>query len=149
MKEDQKAIEKVIKELLDRLGIEGDFSLELTEESINVILDTKDTGMVIGYHGETLEAIQLVLSLLISKKLGRFVRVSLEVGEYRKNRTDWLETLALSAKERVLQEGNEVTLPNLKSWERRIVHTFLQNDTDVTSESVGEGKERTLVIKKR
>jgi len=105
--------------------------------------------MVIGYHGETLEAIQLILSLIISKKVESFVRVSLEVGDYRKNRTDWLETLALQAKERVLQEQKEVPLPNLKSWERRIVHTFLQNDKEVTSESVGEGKERTLVIKLR
>lgn len=145
---EKKIIEKTTDELIRALEIDGsaEFSYE-DEGAVNVVLETQDTGIVIGYHGEVLEALQLILAFCISKKVGRFIRVSLEVGDYKKNRTDWLQTLALQAKERVMQEKKEVLLPNLKSWERRVVHILLQEDADVSSESVGEGKERTLVIR--
>ena len=81
--------------------------------------------------------------------MGRFVRASIEVGDYKKNRTDWLETLAIQTKEKVLLDKKEVPLPNLRSWERRIVHVYFQEDPEVISESVGEGRDRTLVIKPR
>ena len=112
-------------------------------------METKDTGIVIGYHGEVLESLQLVLSLAIAKKLGRFVRVSIEVDGYKKNRTEYLHNLALQVKEKVLSENKEQVLSSLKSWERRIIHLYLQNDDQVTSESEGEGKDRVLVIKPR
>ena len=71
----------------------------------------------------------------------------LEVGDYKKNRTEWLERLALDAKERAISENKEVYLSDLKSWERRVVHLLLQDDKEVISESSGEGKDRVLVIK--
>lgn len=146
---EQKIVDKAIKELLKQLGIEATFTVEAQDDVLAVFLETQDTGIVIGYHGEVLEALQLILSLIVSKKLGRFLRVMLEVGDYRKNRTGWLENVALSAKEKVLVEQQEVILPDLKAWERRIVHLLFQDDKDVMSESVGEGRERTLVIKPR
>jgi spoIIIJ-associated protein len=117
-----------------------------TEKTIKT-LETEDTGIIIGYHGETLEALQLVLSLLIAKERGEFKRVSLEVGDYKKNRSEWLERLAVDAKERALSENKEVYLSELKSWERRVIHLLLQDDKEVVSESTGEGKDRVLVIK--
>ena len=143
--------EKVIKEtaamLLKSLSIEEDFAVTEVEDGAEILLDTADNGILIGYHGEVLEALQLILSLAIAKKLGYFLRISIEVGEYKKNRSSYLETIAFSAKERALTENREIPLPNLKSWERRLVHVLLQNDEDVMSESIGEGRERTLVIK--
>lgn len=148
--QEEKIVWQTIEGLFGQLGIDGTFTLAKgSEEAVEVALETKDTGVVIGYHGATLEALQLVLSLLVSKKLNRFIRVSLEVGDYKKQRTDYLENLALSAKEKVLIERKEIFLPSLRSWERRIVHLFLQDDEEVFSESVGEGKERTLVIRPR
>ncbi|MCL5439136.1 MAG: KH domain-containing protein [Patescibacteria group bacterium] len=148
-KKELKDIEKTIKDLLKYLEIEGDFTLTENDEGIEVVLNTKDTGIVIGYHGEVLEALQLVFSLVISKKIGWFVRISLEVGDYKKNRIDFVKNLALQTKERVLLEKKEFTLPNLRSWERRIVHLSLQDDKEVVSESIGEGKDRVLIIKPR
>ena len=148
-KKEEKLIKKTIAELLKLLGIEGDFSFSADSEVIDVVLETEDSGIVIGYHGEVLESLQLILSLCVSKKIGRFVRISVEIGDYKKNRTDWLEGVALQTKERVLLEKIEIPLPNLRSWERRIVHLLLQEDKDVISESVGVGKDRTLVIKPR
>jgi spoIIIJ-associated protein len=103
--------------------------------------------MIIGYHGEILESLQLILSLMIAKKLGKFIRVSIEVDGYKKNRIAYLEKLAQQTKEKTLAEGREQVLTSLKSWERRVIHLFLQNDEEVTSESSGEGRERVLVVK--
>ncbi len=146
---EQKITKKITKELLDLLGVEGDFSLIAKDEAVEIVLETKDSGMVIGYHGEVLESLQLILSLAVSKKIGRFIRVSVEIGDYKKNRTQWLENLAMQTKEQALAEKREIPLPNLRSWERRIVHTYLQDDGEVISESQGIGKDRTLVIKLR
>lgn len=150
-KEEQKIIKAAITKLLKLLEVEGDFDFNVSksgeEEEIEVILNTNDTGIVIGYHGEVLESLQFVLSLIISKKIGRFARVSIDVGDYKKNRTEFLKNLAMQTKEKALEEKREIPLTNLKSWERRIVHMVLQDDKEVVTESVGEGKERTLVVK--
>jgi len=147
MAKTNKKLEKTIKDFFVSLGIEAEMEITEDEEAIAITLETEDTGMVIGYHGETLEALQLVLSLILAKEKGEFKRVSIEVGDYKKNRTEWLERLALDAKERALAQGKEIYLSDLKSWERRVVHLFLQNDKEVSSESSGEGKDRVLVIK--
>ena len=112
-------------------------------------METKDTGIVIGYHGEILESLQLMLSLAIAKEIGRFVRTSIEVDGYKKNRIEYLEKLALQVKEKALVENKEQVLLSLKSWERRVIHLFLQNDEEVTSESSGEGRDRVLLVKPR
>lgn len=142
-------IQKEAEKLFKLLEVTGEVSVTQLADGVEVVLSTEDTGMVIGHHGDILESLQLVLSLCVSKKLGEFVRVSLEVGDYKKNRTDWLETLASQTKERSLAENREVALSNLKSWERRVVHLLLQEDKEVMSESIGEGKDRTLVVKPR
>jgi spoIIIJ-associated protein len=149
MAKTNKKLEKVIKDFFVSLGVDAGMEIIEDEEAINVTLETEDTGMIIGYHGETLEALQLILSLILAKANGEFKRVSVEVGDYKKNRTEWLERLALDAKERALSQGSEVYLSDLKSWERRVVHLLLQDDKEVVSESSGEGKDRVLVVKPR
>lgn len=147
MSKNTKVVEEVTGLMLKSLGVSDPFEVSEAEEGYEVVLNTEDSGIIIGHHGDTLEALQLLLSLALSKKLGEFKRVSLEVGDYKKNRTDWLQTLAVETKERALSENREVYLPNLKSWERRLVHLALQEDDEVVSESVGEGKDRVLVVK--
>lgn len=148
-KKEIKIIKNTATELLKLLDVDGAFNIleEEKQESVDIVLDTKDTGVVIGYHGDTLEGLQLVLSLCVAKKLGRFVRISVDVGDYKKNRIDWLTTLAQETKDRVLSENTEIAIPDLKSWERRIVHLLLETDDKVMSESQGEGRDRVLVVK--
>lgn len=147
MAKNEKITKEIIQNLFDNLGIKDSFEVSENDESINVVVNSEDPGLIIGHHGDTLDSIQLILSLMIAKKLGEFKRVSVEVGDYKKNRSDYLKTLAEQTRERVLNEQREVYLPNLKSWERREVHMYLAEDADVISESVGEGRERTLVVK--
>ena len=146
---ERKEVEELIEKLFSILEIEGTFTLEEQDDILDVMMETQDTGIVIGYHGEVLESLQLILSLSIAKKIGRFVRVSIEVDGYKKNRTEYLHNLAMQVKEKALAENKEQVLSSLKSWERRIIHLYLQNDEQVISESSGEGKDRVLVIKPR
>lgn len=147
MAKNQKIAQELITQLFKHLGIKEPFEVTETEESIDVVVSSDDPGLIIGHHGDTLDSLQLVLSLMLAKSIGEYKRVSLEVGDYKKNRSDYLKSLATQTKERVLSEQREIFLPNLKPWERREVHLFLQDDDQVVSESVGEGKERTLVVK--
>lgn len=146
---EEKVIAETTTALLKSLSINDAFEIVEKEDGVELVLNSEDNGILIGYHGEVLEALQLILSLAISKKLGYFLRVSIEIGEYKKNRSSYLENMAYDAKQRVLSERREVALPNLKSWERRVVHMLFQDDAEVVSESIGEGRERTLVIKPR
>ena len=146
-KKEKKIVEDTTEELLKLLGIEGDTEINFGDETIDIVLDTPDSGIVIGRHGDILESLQLVLSIVISKKLNQFLRISLEVGDYKKNREEWLRNAALEAKGKVINQGREITIPELKAWERRIVHLTLKDDEEVISESVGEGRDRVLIIR--
>ncbi len=139
-------IKETTEHLFSLLGITSAFTLTQGEDNIEIVLETEENGILIGYHGETLEALQLVLSLCVAKALGTYVRISVEVGEYKKNRMDYLQNLVARTREQVLETSQGVSLPSLKSWERRFVHTLLKDDTEVMSESSGEGRDRTLTI---
>lgn len=149
MEEQKKIITETAEKLLTMLGVKAELEVSIMEDHAEVILTTEDTGMLIGYHGETLEALQLILSLCTAKTLGSFLRVSVEVGEYKKNRTDYLKQLVEQTKERVMSEQQPVELAHLKGWERREVHMLLQDDPDVVSESTGEGRDRVLTIRQK
>ena len=142
-----KTIKTTIKEFFKIIGVDGDIEIKEEEDIIEINLATEESGIVIGHHGDTLESLQLILALVLQKKTGVFKRVSVEVGDYKKNRSEWLTNLANETKDRVLAENREVHLYDLKSCERRVVHLILQNDKEVISESTGEGKDRILVVR--
>ncbi len=145
-KTEEKKVEKALESLLEMLEIDTEYELNALEEAIDITLTTDEGGILIGYHGETLDALQLIISLVLAKHLGRFVRVTLEIGDYKKARTQYLENLVKQSKERALSENRAIVLPELKPWERRVIHLMLENDDEVSSQSSGEGRQRTLTI---
>ncbi len=147
MADNTKKVIETTRKLLDMLGITAEVAVEENDDVYDITLETEEGGILIGYHGETLEALQTIISLSVAKALGEFVRVSLEIGDYKKNRIESLKYLVEQAKERALESNQEVVIPNLKSWERRIIHTMLAEDEKVTSVSAGEGRDRVLAIK--
>ena len=147
MDKKKKIIQKTTEELFKLLDIAGDITVELDDETASIDLSTDDSGIVIGRHGDMLESLQTVLALCVSKKLDKFYRISLEVGDYKKNREEWLRSMVQDTKDRVLTENREISIPSLKAWERRVVHLSLQDDKEVVSESAGEGKDSVLVIR--
>lgn len=140
-------IKSLTEELLTKLRIEHDVQLAEEEGSVLVQIETPEPGILIGYHGRSLESFQIILGQLVFKKLGTWVRLTVSVGDYRERREKQLQEMAFSAAERVMQEAQPVYLTQLTPAERRIVHMALQNHDAVMSESEGEGRNRRLVIK--
>jgi len=144
-----KVVEKEVKKLLGlmkvKVGVEVGEDKE--NEAIAVQLTTEEPGILIGFHGETLAAFQLLLSLIVNKKFDQWTRILVNVNDYRQKREESLRMVALNAAQKVKFSNEAVVLTNLSPAERRIVHLTLADHPDVESVSEGQGNERRLVIK--
>lgn len=148
-KEKQKLeiIKETIREFLHKLGVEAEVTVSCEEGTFLVDIGGNELGILIGYHGETLLALQLILRLILHKKLGEWTQVVVDVGGWRKAREESLRRLAERIAERVKFTGEEQALPPMSAFERRIVHLALSRYSDVTTESEGEDEERKVVVK--
>jgi len=142
-----KSVEEVLGEILGSLGIEANFKLEEKQEAVFVSIETPTPGTLIGYHGRTLSALKRILSLIVYRRLGEWPKIILDVDGYRQKREEALKRMAFSAAQKVKFSGQQQELPPMSSEERRIVHLTLSGDSEVETESRGEGKERRVVIK--
>lgn len=146
--ENVEIVKKTTEELLSRLGVTGAVSVDVDEEgSYRVHIETEETGLLIGFHGRTLESFQIILNMLVSKAVGSWVKTYVNVGDYREKREESLMHMAMRAAERALALGREVELPHLSASERRVVHLTLAGDERVVTESVGDGNHRVLLVK--
>ncbi len=145
--------EELIKEetdaLLQKAGIDAEIEVEAAEEGFNVHVNASENALLIGKHGNTLSSLELVLSLIVAKKVGEFQRIILEVGGYREAREDYLTDLANRLREEVIATGAEKQVRGLKPWERRIIHMHLGEEPGIMTESEGEERDRVLVIRKK
>lgn len=117
-------------------------------EAIRVDIETQDeTGLLIGRHGETLASIETALGMMIRQSVGEWVRVIVNVGDWRERQEDHLKEIAQQAQERAIQTGESQPIYNLTPAQRRIIHLALAESKEVETESQGEGLERYLVIK--
>lgn len=132
----------------DLLGEEPDLviSQEGNEILVDLQLNPELSGLVIGYRGEVLTAIQFVLSLMVQSDNETWLPVRLNVNNYREQRSEALEMLARNTANRVLETGQALSLPNLSSYERRLIHSVLAEVPGVISYSEGEGRNRVLII---
>ncbi len=141
--------EKYIRSILKGLGITEctvTFSEE-EEESIAIDLDCGEGyGVVIGRRGETLDAIQYLVRLYMNRGKENYKRVSINIGNYREKRSETLKELAKRNAEKVLRNGRNVVLDPMNPYERRIIHTSIQEIEGVDSHSVGSDSERKVVI---
>lgn len=149
MEEKSKIIKEETETLLSKAGIDADVEVKVADEGFNVHVNASENALLIGKHGNTLSSLELVLSLILAKKLGEFQRIILEVGGYREAREDYLIDLAEKLREEVLATGADKQVRGLKPWERRIIHMHLGESEGVATESEGEERDRILVIKKK
>lgn len=148
--DENEEVKTISEELLDQLGIAGEVAVDVDETgAFRVHIETEETGLLIGFHGKTLESFQIILGIMVSKALGKWVKVYVNVGDYREKREEALMLMAQHAAERVLVTGRPVELTRLSPSERRVIHLTLSGDERVTTESVGEGDSRTLIVKLR
>jgi spoIIIJ-associated protein len=141
-------VKKITEDLLKRLDIPGQVAVDVDETAaFRVHIETEETGLLIGFHGKTLESFQIILGLLVSKELATWVKVYVNVGDYREKREEALMLMAQHAAQRALAAGRPIELPHLSPSERRVIHLTLAGDERVETESVGEGASRTLLVK--
>lgn len=117
------------------------------ENGAFIILDAEDIGVVIGHRGETLDALQYLAGLAANNG-GGYYKISLNIGNYREKREQTLVALANRVAEQVLATGRNKALEPMNPYERRIIHTAVQDIEGVISGSVGEGTARRVVIAK-
>lgn len=118
-------------------GNEGELILDIT---------APDLAVLIGRHGRTLESLQTLVSLLVSRKLGFRYPVSVDVEGYKSRRHDKVISIAKSAASRAVSQGRTVNLPPMSAYERRLVHIALREDDRIDTHSEGVDPERRVVI---
>ncbi|MFI5265128.1 MAG: protein jag [Candidatus Levyibacteriota bacterium] len=150
MEEDLKLIEDKVLKLFEFLDLDAEVTVEAGDEAYVISVDAQDNNaLLIGKHGNTLSSLEYVIYILVSKELKEPKRILIEIGGYRQEREAYLADLAARLKEEVVSTGIEKSVRGLKPWERRHVHMTLAEDSDVMTESMGEDRDRILVIKKK
>ena len=149
----EEKLTEVLDNILGLLLLEGSYEIEEGEDGFLVSIDTKDAGRLIGARGESLEGLQLLVNQLVSRKFdedspaGEFKRIILDVSGWRKQKEDGLKGLAESLGKQVLETGKEVEVEPMSAWQRRIIHMVIGEMEGLASESIGEGRDRHIVIK--
>lgn len=150
--EKEVSIEDKAKEfLMDVLGamnisavVEATYSEE--EKTLDVVLNGEDMGVLIGKRGQTLDSLQYLVSLVVNKGTSEYIRVKVDTENYRERRKLTLENLAKNIAFKVKRTKRSVTLEPMNPYERRIIHSALQNDKYVTTHSEGEEPYRKVVV---
>jgi len=140
-------IKKIVKKLLDQLEVKTEIEITSDEDIYQVQLETEDPGILIGYHGETLRAIQKMVAMINYRQLGEWQRIIVNVGDYRQRRQNSLEKMALAAAQKARFSQKPQPLPPMSSAERRIIHLALTDQIDIETVSEGEGRIRHVVIR--
>ena len=143
-----KNVEEFLKEFLNKLEKDEkiEYSIKADKSGVYVNINDKNLGYLIGYRGETLYALQNVLSAIAGKKIENKVRVFLDIESYRAKREKTLEELAEKISKTVIKTKKSITLEPMQAYERKIIHSKLQNNELVTTKSIGEEPRRRVVI---
>ncbi|MFQ5897144.1 MAG: RNA-binding cell elongation regulator Jag/EloR [Candidatus Methylomirabilia bacterium] len=137
---------RTLEDLLVAMGIAARVRAYEGQELLRLELVGQDSGLLIGKHGQTLDALQFLVGRILGRRLGERVQVQLDVEQYRERRRQQLEQLALRLAEKVKFTGEPVTLEPMSAIDRRTVHLALERDQRVKTASVGEGALRRLAI---
>ena len=149
MEEIQKAesnVKKFMDEFINSLKIEAEYKISTDNRGLVISLSGENTAFLIGYRGETLYSMQNILSSVASKDQEDRIRVILDIEGYKQKREKTLEDLAERMAQRVIKTKKSVTLEPMKAYERKIIHSKLQNDGKVATKSIGEEPKRKVVI---
>lgn len=161
-KKEEKIIEKLDEETLNKakenisnfldkfiplLKIEDiSYDIKINNPFIEVNIDAEDVNHIIGHRGETLKELQSICSNIAGKGIEKKIRVILDIANYKERREKKLEELAEKISKTVVKNRRSVTLEPMNAYERKIIHTKLQNHPKVTTKSVGEEPYRKVVV---
>ncbi len=140
------APETVLKEILTHIGIDGVVNSEHIDGSLHLDMSTDSPALLIGKHGQTLDAIERILNCIINKNALAKKKVFVDTEGYRERREQSLVDLAHQVAAKVKRTRQDVVLSPMSAKDRRVIHLALQSDDDVSTFSQGEGDMRRVVI---
>ena len=141
-------IEEYIASMLDAMGIEAKINIDYDdiEGEMNIDLEGSDMGILIGKRGQTLDALQYLIRLAVNKKSESYIKVKLDTENYRARRKETLENLAKNIAFKIKRTKRSFALEPMNPYERRIIHSTLQNDKYVATKSEGEEPYRKVIV---
>jgi len=149
---DKFKIEKRANEFLGHFDPNVKVEITIVDDACNVSAETELSGLLIGRRGETLEALQHILRLILSKELGDFAPLrplTLDIAGYRAAKKEEIQNLARAIAEKVISFGGTESLPPMNAYERRLAHLVLQEFDKIEAESEGVEPDRKIVIRPR
>ena len=139
--------DKFLTDVFKAMDIEVNKKIDFDQYgSLSINLEGPDMGVLIGKRGQTLDSLQYLVSLVVNKTKGNYIRVKVDTEDYRERRKKTLENLAKNLSYKVKRTRRPVTLEPMNPYERRVIHSTLQNDKYVTTHSEGEEPYRRVVI---
>ncbi len=123
-----------------------DVKYDEENKNLNIDLSGDEMGILIGKRGQTLDSLQYLVSLVVNKDSEEYIRVKVDTEDYRKRRKETLENLAKNIAYKVKRTKRSVSLEPMNPYERRVIHSALQNDRYVTTHSEGEEPFRRVVV---
>lgn len=137
-----------LKEVFDAMNMTviADVKYDEVNNNLNIDLSGDEMGVLIGKRGQTLDSLQYLVSLVVNKDSEEYIRVKVDTEDYRKRRKETLENLAKNIAYKVKRTKRPVSLEPMNPYERRIIHSALQNDRYVTTHSEGEEPFRRVVV---
>ncbi len=133
-------------DVLKKMNIAAQYQVDLTEKELKIDISGDNMGVVIGRRGQTLDALQYLVSLVVNRRVENYVRVVLNTENYREKREKALVKLAKKLAHRAKKYRKEITLEPMNPYERRIIHSSLQEDQAVSTRSEGKDPNRKVVI---
>ncbi len=147
-------VSEILENILGLLALEGSFEVEENKDGVFVSIETEDAGKLIGKNGETLSALQLVVNQIFSKISKKTLnqeeaprRIIIDISNWRRTKEEELAHKARLWAEKVKETNQPLELEPMPSWQRRIIHMVVEETKGVNSESIGEGRDRHLVIR--
>ena len=145
--ETKEAVSTFLKDTLKAMGMEVEIALDIDEDgSLSINMSGPNMGILIGKRGQTLDSLQYLANRVANKHQSGYVRVKLDTENYRARREETLKHLAKNIAHKVKRNGRPVALEPMNPYERRIIHSALQNDPYVTTHSEGEEPYRKVVV---
>ncbi len=145
---DTAPVEKFLKDVFGAMGMEVTMNITQNpqDREMNITLDGADMGVLIGKRGQTLDSLQYLSSLVVNKNTEDYIRVKVDTENYRERRKATLENLAKNIASKVKRTRKPVSLEPMNPYERRVIHSALQNDKYVCTHSEGEEPYRRVVV---
>jgi spoIIIJ-associated protein len=138
--------QEILEKMLEKMGETAKVEASRDEDRITLSIESVDAGLLIGKQGQTLEALQYLVSKVLSKQSKKKVRLVIDIESYRARHSQALTQMALKYGDKVKKTGKPITLNPMNPHDRRIVHLALQGDTELKTLSRGEGLYKKVVV---